>query len=279
MARIGTSNLNLGTWAEGEHPGAGSQTEATGSGLNENWLVLDAAVGVGHTTAGAHKSNVITGANLVQTGTGKVADDSTLEFAANMLQVKDAGISGAKLGLTAADGTTLEVASSAMRIKDGGVIAGKLLGSGSGKAVDNVGIGLNGSNELQLLDDGITASKICHDNARTKVCVAFGGRSSTWMYLSYQLCSATVGWIAPRAGCITAISCVDTTGKKFHEDYAYSTTSSQHFVKGSILSGYNDATGDWTGIAKDGVQCAAFNSMDGDEQLGVLVMEVEFDDN
>jgi len=277
MARIGTSNLNLGTWAEGEHPGAGSQTEATGSGLNENWLVLDAAVGVGHTTAGAHKSNVITGANLVQTGTGKVADDSTLEFAANMLQVKDAGISGAKLGLTAADGTTLEVASSAMRIKDGGVIAGKLLGSGSGKAVDNVGIGLNGSNELQLLDDGITASKICHDNARTKVCITFGGQSGYYGYIGSQACSATVGWVAPRAGCITYVCGVDSTGVKMAEDYAYSTTSTQHFVAGDILSAYHKS-GDWTGVAKNGAQCA-YVPEEITNNFGVLVVEVEFDDN
>jgi hypothetical protein len=40
------------------------------------------------------------------------------------------------------------------------IVAGRILGSGAGKAVDGSSIGLNDSNELEVLEDGISTSKI-----------------------------------------------------------------------------------------------------------------------
>jgi hypothetical protein len=61
------------------------------------------------------------------TGVLEVNDDnSTLEISGDIVQVKDAGITGAKLATSAADGTHLEVASGSMRIKDSGVTTVKI---------------------------------------------------------------------------------------------------------------------------------------------------------
>lgn len=89
-------------------------------------------------------ANIATGANILPaklsatiagdgigrdgtTGILEVNDDnSTLEISGDTVQVKDAGITGAKLATSAADGTNLEVASGSMRIKDLGVTTAKI---------------------------------------------------------------------------------------------------------------------------------------------------------
>lgn len=96
MARLGTPNLGLGTWLDGEAPGAGSQTVAS-LGLNGNWLLLDAAVGVGHNADGSHKANVIKGSNLVQSGGDSCVDGVGLEFSSNKIRLKDNGVPYAKI--------------------------------------------------------------------------------------------------------------------------------------------------------------------------------------
>jgi len=116
MARVATSNIALGTWLDGENPGAGSQS-VDSTGLNGNAIKIDTAIGAEHNADGTHKAAKIDKGNLKTT----VADGSTLELhATNGLQAKDAGITAAKLASNAVE---------TAKIKDANVTAAKLAAS------------------------------------------------------------------------------------------------------------------------------------------------------
>jgi hypothetical protein len=158
----------LGTWTDGENPGAGSQS-VDNTGLNGNFLKIDAAVGAEHNANGTHKNDVIKGANLTGgSGADRVVDNSTLETTAatgaKQIRQKDDGTTGAKLNANVVDNVTLEVSAATgskfLRVKANGIRAGALLGSGSGKIVDGTSINLNAGNELEVPDAGITAAKL-----------------------------------------------------------------------------------------------------------------------
>lgn len=159
MARVGTPNLNIGMWLDGENPGAGSQA-GDSTGLNGNSWKLDIAVGTEHNANGTHKTNIIDGAQLKTT----VADGSTIVHTGAPLKlgVKDDGLDGIKLKASVVDDDSLEVSAATgtkvLRIKK--VKAGKILGTGTGKAVDDVTINLNGANELQVKDASLGLSKL-----------------------------------------------------------------------------------------------------------------------
>lgn len=129
MALVLTTNLSLGTWTDGENPGAGSQT-VDNTGLNGNWLKLDAAVGTEHNANGTHKDDKIAGASIK----AAFADGSTLEMSAatstKTIRVKDDGVTGAKLNANVVDDSTLEVSAATgtktLRIKDSGVTQAKM---------------------------------------------------------------------------------------------------------------------------------------------------------
>jgi len=159
MSRGTTPNLSLGVWDEKEDAGAGSKTVPTGNtGINGNWLTIDASVGVGHNADGSHKADVIDGPSLKTT----VADNSTLELTGTplKLQVKDDGVTGTKIAAAFADGSTLECTASSgaktIRIKDAGVTKAKLH---SGVA-DGTTIELDATNGLQIVDGGVTNEKL-----------------------------------------------------------------------------------------------------------------------
>jgi hypothetical protein len=145
MARVGTPNWNLGTWLLNESPGAGSQT-VDNNALNGNWLKLD-KVGLEHNPDGTHKAAVIDCTNLKST----VADGVSIEQdgSTKKLKVKLLSITSGFLGA-------------------GSVIAGKLLGTGTGKVVDGTSIQLNGSNELEVKDGGISSAKIASNAVTTE---------------------------------------------------------------------------------------------------------------
>lgn len=106
MARIATTLLGLGTWGYRENPGAGTQDlTAIGTGLNDNWKIIDTALGTGHNTNGTHKADVIDGPSLKTT----VADGSTLELAGSplKLRIKDLGVTTAKLNDLAVTGAKI----------------------------------------------------------------------------------------------------------------------------------------------------------------------------
>ena len=125
----------LNTYDELEDPGRGSKI-VPGDGFNSNPIVLDSAVFGAHNLDGSHQAAVIDGINLKST----VADGSTIEqdSSSHKLKIKLLGIVA---GLLA----------------PGCITAGKILGTGTGKAVDNLSIGLNANSELELKEGGITS--------------------------------------------------------------------------------------------------------------------------
>jgi hypothetical protein len=137
MARVATSNLGLGTFADGENPGAGSQSIRS-TGLNDLPIALDIAVGGEHNADGTHKANKIDKGNLKTT----VCDGASTEKDASVgIRVKALGILSGMLAAAS-------------------VIAGKLCQSGAGKVADLVTIGFNASNELEVKDAGISSVKL-----------------------------------------------------------------------------------------------------------------------
>jgi hypothetical protein len=155
MARVATPNLSLGTWLDGENPGAGSQT-VDSTGLNGNAIKLDTAVGVAHTTAGAHKSGVIDGPNLAATA----VDASSIQLAGAPLKlsVKALGIvasmiaAGAVIAGKLADGAVEQ----ASRIADG-IITGAKLAAGT-ITTDKIASG--GVQTANIADANVTTAKL-----------------------------------------------------------------------------------------------------------------------
>jgi len=95
MSRVGTTYLNLGTYEQNEHPGAGSQS-VDNDNLNGNWKKIDTAIGAAHNADGSHKAAVIHSDDL----NSDVADGSTLEqdSSTKKLKIKADGITGAQIG-------------------------------------------------------------------------------------------------------------------------------------------------------------------------------------
>lgn len=241
MARLGTPNLNLGTWTDGENPGAGSQS-VDNTGLNGDKIKIDTAVGTEHNADGTHKADKIDGPSLKTT----VADGSSLEATGTprKIQVKALGIQKGHINSNVADGDSLQKngTSGALEIKT--IKAGKILGTGTGKAVDGSTIQLNGSNELELKDDGVTSAKISHDNTRTKLVLAFSIDPSTkYGVIGNVVTTASVGVPMPRAGCVTAVSATDIAGTTATDTAAYNVSGGNHFAAGAKITVLDDGTG------------------------------------
>lgn len=272
MARVGTTNLNLGTWLDAENPGAGSQT-VDNTGLNGDKIKIDVAVGAEHNANGTHKDDKIDGPSLKTT----VADGSSLEATGTprKLQVKALGIQKGHINSNVADGDSLQKngTSGALEIKT--IKAGKLLGSGAGKAVDGTTIGLNGSNELEVKDDGITAGKISHDNTARKHLFTFSIDSGT----NYGVCNgivttAAIGIPMPRAGAVTGIAVCDSVGNVLTDSAAYTPSGANHFAQGAKIMVYHDA-----GVIFVKVNGSSLSDpIAGGDNGSIVTVEVEFDD-
>lgn len=276
MSRSGTANLNLGTWVQGEKPGAGAQGSDS-DGLNGNAYKIDVALGVGHTAAGAHKANAITATALAAgcvdgasiqgaagsaiaiktyaTGTDgvqkthlnpNVADASTLEKDASVgLRIKDAGVTGAKLASSVADGTTIELSGGSLRIKD----------------------------------DGVTAPKISHDNNRTKALLQFtveSNVSGTWAKFGGLQTSGSYAPAMPRAGSVTKVAIRSSSGISFSTSQAY---GNKTFAAGDTLTiQFTDSPYSFD-VMKNG-SSMTFGTTIGTPTISswMFVVEVEFDD-
>lgn len=277
MARVGTINLNLGTWLDAENPGAGSQT-VDNTGLNGDKIKLDTAVGAEHNANGTHKDDKIDGPALKTT----VADGSTLQASGTprKLSVKDEGITGIKLNAGVVDNDSLEVSAATgaktLRIKQ--IKAGKILGAGTGKAVDGTTIGLNGSNELEVKDDGVNAAKISHDNNRTKIFLTFSIDSSTkFGVVGNMITTAAIGVPMPRAGCVTGLSVTDAVGNVASDTAAYNVAGANHFAAGSKITVQDDGTGILY-VKVNGSSLADPISGTATEVSSLVTVEIELDD-
>ena len=240
MARLGTTNLDLGTWLDNENPGAGSQT-VDNTGLNGDKIKLDIAIGTEHNANGTHKADKIDGPSLKTT----VADGSSIEATGTprKLQVKALGIQNSHINSNVADADSLEKDGTSGKLQIKAVKAGKILGVGTGKAVDGATIGLNSSNELEVKDNGVAAAKIAHDNTRTKLLLVFGVDGATnYGVINGVVTSASVGVPIERAGCVTAVTVVDTAGVVAGDTAAYNASGTNHFAAHSKITFQIDAS-------------------------------------
>jgi hypothetical protein len=272
MARLGTTLLNLGTWTDNENPGAGSQT-VDNTGLNGDKIKLDLAVGTEHNADGTHKADKIDGPNLKTT----VADGSSLEATGTprKLQVKALGIKKGHINSDVADGTTIEkdVTSGVLQIKAGGVGAGKILGAGTGKAVDGTTIGLNASNELEIKDVGVTGPKISHDNTRSKIVLVFGINPASGVGMVDDITtSPSIGIPVRLAGCVTGVVAISTGASITSAALAYNAAGAYHFAANSKLTVSNPQ-----GYVRVWINGATVYDMAVGEAPSIVSLDIEFD--
>ena len=239
MSRSTTPKLGLGVWDQNDKPGAGSKTVKTGNtGLNGDWLILDDALGTQHNTDGTHKNDMIDGPNLKTTS----ADGSSIELAGSPLKlgVKLLGIQKGHINSNVVDGVSLQKNPTSGALELLSVVAGKILGTGTGKAVDGSTIGLNGSNELEVKDAGITAAKLSHNNVRTKIWIPFsfadGFSTSTYGYLGGHQMAGGKGLSPLRAGAITGIAIRASGGASFQATTGYVSSGTTHFAITDVLT-------------------------------------------
>lgn len=241
MARVGTPNLNLGAWTDNENPGAGSQT-VDNTGLNGDKIKIDTALGTGHNPDGSHKADAIDGPSIKTTA----VDGSSLQATGSprKLSVKDLGIQKNHINSNVPDGDSIVKDGASGQLKVNVIKAGKILGTGTGKAVDASSIDLNGSNELEVAAGGITSAKIAHDNTRTKILLPFATDPATGFgVIGTGITGDTLGIPMPRAGCITAVSGCASSGAVTTALTAYSLVSNGHFAAGSRITFVDDKTG------------------------------------
>ena len=146
MSRIETSNLRLGMWTDGENPGAGTQNQAAiGTGLNDNWKIVDNAIGAAHNADGSHKSAVIDAVHLKAT----VADGATLvqDTGTKKLKIPDGGVGSAQIATSAV--TSAKIAS--------GAVGSAHLGAA---AVTSAAIATGAIGLAQLADGGVATAKL-----------------------------------------------------------------------------------------------------------------------
>lgn len=275
MSTTYTPNLSLPVYDEGDNPGAGSKTATTGGGLNQQMTILDNAVGVGHTAAGAHRDDVIDGNSLKST----VADGSTLETSAGTgaktIRIKDLGVTSGKLasGAVVAGKIANGAIDASAQIVDGVVSTGKIADSGV--------------TTIKINDDAVTAGKISHDNNRTKNMFLFAvpsGNTSpsfggvTWPY-------GSTGFVAPRAGCIMKVTVCDQGGSTESKSQSYrasGTNAEGRFAAGDKLTWYRNTStgGNYPVITGNPVNSAGLDTVTivGSTDDLLVVLEVEFDD-
>lgn len=285
MSRVTTSNLSLGVWDEADNPGAGSKTVAAGNvGLNGNWLILDTAVGVGHDSAGAHKSDVIDGPSLKTS----VADGSTIQLTGSplKLQVKDDGVTGAKIAAAAVDDSTLEATAAtgakSFRVKDDGITGAKIAAA----VVDDSTLeatAATGAKTFRIKDDGVTAAKISHTNNARKNLLPFTLPATTgYGYIGTLQCIAGFGYPMPHAGYITAIYSHQADGTQYSDTQNYSATGAAadgRFALGDTINVEADSGSQLVRIRINTTIVTGLNLCSWDDgQTAAVLVEVEFDD-
>jgi len=227
MSRVETANLALGCWDESDNPGAGSKTVVSANtGLNGNWLILDTAVGTGHTAAGAHASDVIDGPNLKTT----VADGVAIQLTGTPLKLnlKDGGIATAKI---ADDAVTAD------KLADGCIDAAAKLAADvviTAKILDaNVTL-------AKLAADSVDATKMAHDNKRVRQLLTFVCSEGESYYKHNGVATASgYGPPMPHAGMIVEAYMAYSGGDSDSDTQAYASSgaaSTGRFAAGDKIS-------------------------------------------
>jgi hypothetical protein len=118
-----TPNFGFNVYDDHDEPGTGSKTIPS-TGTNHNAVKADALFALLLNSDQTIKANIIDKGNLKTT----VADGVTIEKdATNGLQVKNGGITTAKIATTVADGVTIEKdETNGLQVKNGGITTAKI---------------------------------------------------------------------------------------------------------------------------------------------------------
>jgi hypothetical protein len=148
-----TPNFGFNVYDDHDEPGTGSKTIPS-TGTNHNAVKADALFALLLNSDQTIKANIIDKGNLKTT----VADGVTIEKdATNGLQVKNGGITTAKIATTVADGVTIEKdETNGLQVKNGGITTAKIATT----VADGVTIEKDETNGLQVKNGGITTAKI-----------------------------------------------------------------------------------------------------------------------
>lgn len=273
MARVGTPNLNLGTWLDGENPGAGDQA-TDNTGLNGNWIKLDLAVGTEHNSNGTHKDDKITGANLKNT----IVDGATLEASAasgaKVFRVKDLGVTTDKINdLAVTTGKIADDAVDAVKLKDDATVD-------ANRAVTTNHIRDLAVSTAKIADDAVTAAKIAHDNKRTQIPFVFVFDSAvhdTFAKVDGVATTVSLGVPMPHAGSVIKVQACASAGVVDTYATTYGTLA---FIAGDRLTFRIDASAAVTiYLYKNGALWSTLGaSLEGGAAPFIVSMLVEFDD-
>jgi len=221
MARAGSGDsFDIGTWADGDNPGAGSQNFAVFSdtGLNGNFKRFWRAIKLLLKVDGTLNDDQIDG-NAIK---ASAVDGSTLETSAatgaKTLRVKDGGIVAAKIGAGAV--ITAKLATDSVDntiLKDDASVD-------ANRAVTTDHLRDASVTAAKLASDSVTAPKITHDNNRTKFLLVFTLNSLTgtvYGFVNNIQLTALLGIPMPRAGSITRAKVIEGNGTVYTVSYNY----------------------------------------------------------
>jgi hypothetical protein len=261
MSRTVDAN-GVATWDEGDNPGAGSKTVLVGNtGINGNWLLFALGIFTGHTSAGAHKSDVIDGPNLKTT----VADASTIQLTGSPLKlsVKAGGIGTTQL---ADDAVTAD------KLADGAVDAAAKLAADvvtTTKILDaNVTHG-------KLALSAVEADNISHDNNARKMCFCFGVTDG-FGKIGGEQTALGYGIPMPRAGHITGFFIRTSGGSSYSQTQAYSASGAAS--TGRFSAGQHISVDDSSAVYVSGSEVTALTlTARPVGQTMIATVEVEFD--
>ena len=200
MALVTTTNLSLKTFADGDNPGAGSQTTSSGNtGLNANALIIDTALGTFHNADGSHKANAVTGSCLA----ASIVDNSSLQLSSNQLSIKALGVLTSHIAL-------LNITNAL--IANQTILPAKMDSNAATSGYPLIA-GATTPSYAQLTATGIaantiTGSLVSQSNNVRKMLLVFYKSSSATGYAQHSgvTMTSTLGVPMTRAGSITGVS-------------------------------------------------------------------------
>lgn len=224
MSRVATTNLGLGTWPRGAKPGAGSQTVTGSKGLNDNWLILDKAVGTAINADGTFKADVIGGTSLKS----NVADGTTLEYdtGTHTLRIKALGVDAAQIKAGAVTNTKLGTLSiDTTKIQDAAVTA------------DQIAPGAISSND-KVTSYTLQGNRILRNQLIRKKYLSLGFDQTNGKILcnGIDINANFGGFYMERGGCVTAFAIKQISGTTDHVTMLYDPVGTNHFAAGKTLN-------------------------------------------
>lgn len=282
MARVGTGDgWDIGTWEQGENPGAGSQdmTVFTDTGLAGNFKRIWRGIKSLLNPDGTVQDDKIDGRHLKST----TVDNVTLEVSAatgpKTYRVKAGGLGSSHYGAASIPTAAMQTDS-----VDGTILKDDPT-TDSNRAVNTNHIRDAAITGPKIAADAVTVDKEAHDNNSRKMPYTFtinNLNTTEYGYVGNVQTSATVlGIPMPRAGSITRIHAKQKGASAGNAtSFSYIPSGTGHFAQGDCLSVYQQVTPVIYALlngAEVGNRYVSGFASAGDFPV-IVTVEVEFDD-